>query len=673
MCGHSAVLCRLLSCLLLLMLIGLGRALRPRATGTGTGGLLGRAATARGMSAAALKGLDGFAKSTRNSLLDYLVCEEGAVDKDPVIPRQVYKAHWTPSLPEPGDDPVLVIASTDCAKALGLSLDGVQHDAIASAFSGLTQIPGLDEPYATNYGCHVYGQWFGQLGDGRAINLGEVEYNDQRFELQLKGGGRSPFSRGFDGKAVLRSCVREFLASESFHHMGVPTTRALTIVATRQAVRRAWYVGATTEKMRSGTYDGRLARPSGGSFPPDRMNIEPGAVMTRVSTSFIRVAQLELFAQRGEMAELARLADYACFREFPHLLADPALALPPSARLDAELVSRVAVPWAPGHPRRYVELFRCICRATAFLVGEWIRVGYVQGNMNSDNMLVCGKTLDYGPYGVMEKYDPLYQPFTSDADGKFAFMRQPSAMLVNMVTLAQSLGMLIDASARAAGLSAQDTAKLQQELAGVGEKEFPDFFHSAFCEVRRRKLGLAEFRDDEDNALWKDLDMLLYKEGVNGGGGVDWTIFFRELSVGVAKDAATITAPEALAVLQSAFYEPETPEAAASNKGADVAGWTAWLERYLQRLRQDDARSSGGSRATQREAEMTRANPKYILRNWMAVLAYEAAEKGDLTVLNELHDLLQHPCEEQSAARAEKWYTKTPDYARAMPGVKFMS
>lgn len=454
------------------------------------------------------------------------------------------------------------------------------------------------------------------------------------------------------------------------HHLGVPTTRALSIVATNQGVRRAWYVGATTDNLKNGSYEGRLSRPSGGGFPPDRVNLEPGAIMCRVSPSFLRVAQFELFAQRDEIPELVRFADYCCFREFPHLLSDPALAMPawpPStpAALDETLLSRQPVPWSRGAPRRYVELYRCICRAVASLVAEWIRVGYVQGNMNSDNILLGGRTLDYGPFGWMESYNPLYQPFTSDMEGKFAFMRQPTAMLVNMVTLAQSFGVLLAAKCREAGLSAQEEASLQAELTAIGEKDFPDMFHAAFCEVRRRKLGLAQFRE-EDNLLWKDLDMLLFREGQGGGGGVDYTIFFRELC-GVAFE--DMSAGEALAALQAAFYEPQN---SAEYKGPDVRGWTDWLGRYSSRLRLD---GSGSERRDQRAAEMALANPKFILRNWMGILAYEAAEKGDLSVLDELHALLEKPYDEheQRPDLSDKWYRRTPGYAKAMPGAAFMS
>lgn len=607
------------------------------------------------------KNLRDFAVSTENTLLDFLVAEENFASKDQFMPRQIYHAHFTPCKTEPVPNPYFVIASQDCAQTLGLSVEShvEERERFTNAFVGNEVLPGLEDSYCTVYGCHVYGSWFGQLGDGRAITLGEVEHNQNRYELQLKGAGRSPFSRGFDGKAVLRSCVREFLASESMHHLGVSTTRALSIVGTGEKVKRAWYVDATTANLSQGKYQGRMMRPSGGSFPPDRMNIEDGAVMCRVSKSFIRVAQIELFAQRGEIPELVRLADYACYREFPHLLRDPSLSSADVlTQLDQSLISRKTVPWPTGNPRRYVELFRCICRATAKLVTEWLRVGYVQGNMNSDNCLIGGRTLDYGPYGFLEKYDPFYQPFTSDMDGKFSFMRQPSAMAVNMITLASSFGTLLTAKCQEAGMNAADSAILQQEVEEIAKTGFPDMFHSDFCEMRRKKLGLKVFRE-EDNVLWKELDMLLYRAGVEGGGGVDYTIFFRELiSVATSPD---MNPADALGCVEVAFYEPEDSQVA-----IDTIGWMAWFEKYLSRLQTDSHDLNS------RRAEMSKTNPKYILRNWMAILAYEAAALGDYSVLNELHELLTHPYDEQESMQ-DKWYTKAPAYARRMPGAAFLS
>ena len=639
--------------------------------------------------------LEAFGLSSLNTLQSYLVPEPG--EKDQFLPRQVLKAHYVRVKTEASLAPYLVIASESCARALGLSVEELRRSDFPLVFAGNRPVPGLDSCYCTNYGCHVYGSWFGQLGDGRCISLGEVMSGEEgqgqeqgqgqgqgqrRLELQLKGAGRSPFSRNFDGKAVLRSCIREFLASEAMHHLRVPSTRALSIVGSGAQVRRAWYVGATSEAMKTGSYEGRMSRPSGGGFPPDRMNVEPGAVMCRVSPSFIRVAQIELFAQRGEVAELVRLADLACHREFPHLLdrADCTnAAVDPKMALDADLKSPLVPPWSVGSPRRYVELFRCICEATSALVVDWLRVGYVQGNMNSDNILIGGRTLDFGPFAFMERYDPLFQPFTSDADGKFAFMRQASAMSVNMLTLAESIAVLVDAKSKEAGLAPAAASALQQELQSIAKNEFVSSFQTKFNEMRGMKLGLAAFgqQGEEDQALWRDLEMLMYKSG-QAGGGVDYTIFFRELAKVAAGDGrADLDVGEALSVLQPSFYDrlPSSSESGekdgATKAGpvVDVEGWKAWIARYQRRLARDDAHSPRDARV----ASMLLSNPKFSLRNWMMIQAYEAAEGGDYSLLHELHALLQRPYEEQGEEQEERWYRRTPDWARNMPGAAFLS
>lgn len=596
--------------------------------------------------------LDTFGQSAENSLRQHLVEGDGGTGEAQFVPRQVMGAHYISVLPEPVPAPRLVIASEPCAEALGIDADDLGSSRFAEALAGNVLLPGLDDPYCTVYGCHVYGQWMGPLGDGRAMALGEVQRpGGERLELQLKGCGRSHFSRSFDGRAVLRSCVREFLASEAMHHLGVSTTRALGIVETGQQIRRAWYVGATTDAMEAKSYEGRSSRPSGGGFPPDRMNLEKGAIMCRVSPSFIRVAQLEIFAQRGEQDNLMKLADHACFREFPHLLeAHPA-----------------------GQPARYVELFRCICRATARLVAGWLRTGYVQGNMNSDNILVGGRTLDYGPFAFMEKFDPLYQPFTSDQQGKFCFMRQPSAMAVNMMTLTETFDALVRHAhaSNASPLPGPGLAAQQEELSSIAQTEFAQMFHAEFCASRGRKLGLSRFRDGDpdagDNALWRDLEMIMYKQGTTGA-GVDYTILFRELGDLAAAHASTSPA-EAVASLEPAFY-PGGP--------VDTAAWTSWLGRYFARLAEDDAElakeADREKKASFDRAEtMRRANPRYIMRNWMLIRAYEAAERGDYSVLHELHALLQRPYDNQGPEADAKWYQRTPEYARAMPGALFLS
>lgn len=641
--------------------------------------------------------LETFGLSSINTLQSYLVPEQG--EKDQFLPRQVTRAHYVRVKTEPSLAPYLVIASESCARAVGLSVEELSRPDFAKVFAGNMIVPGLDNCYCTNYGCHVYGSWFGQLGDGRAIALGEVTaapeaggiqgqgqgqgegQSARRLEIQLKGAGRSPFSRGFDGKAVLRSCAREFLASEAMHHLGVSSTRALSIVGSGAQVRRAWYVGATSDAMKAGSYEGRLSRASGGGFPPDRMNVEPGAVMCRVSPSFLRVAQLELFAQRQELPELVRLCDLACYREFPLLLERVDCSNTKVGRneaIDASLKSPLPPPWPVGSPRRYVELFRCICEATSALVVDWLRVGFVQGNMNSDNILVAGRTLDFGPFAFMERYDPLFQPFTSDADGKFAFMRQASAMSVNMLTLAASMAVVVDAKSKEAGLAPAAAAALQQELESIAKSEFVASFQSKFNAMRGSKLGLVAFGGEGDQTLWRDLEMLMYESG-QAGGGVDFTIFFRELAkVAAGAGHDELDPGEALAVLQPSFYDrlasppgagEESGTAAKAGPVVDIEGWSAWISRYQKRLAQDDDHTPRPART----AAMLLASPKFVPRNWMLTQAYEAAEAGDYSVLNELHALLQRPYEEQGEEQEERWYRRTPDWARAMPGAAFLS
>src|SRR4051812_20124068 len=226
----------------------------------------------------------------------------------------------------------------------------------AEVFAGNTMLDGM-EPYAANYGGHQFGQWAGQLGDGRAISLGEIlTPAGQRWELQLKGAGKTPYSRTADGRAVLRSSIREFLCSEAMHHLGVPTTRALSLVATGEPVMRDMF------------YDGR-AKP------------EPGAIVCRVAPSFIRFGNFELPASRRDVPLLEQLVAFTIDRDFSELLSEDRTARDPEVR---------------------AEWFGQVCERTARMVADWMRVGFVHGVMNSDNMSILGLTIDYGPYGWID-------------------------------------------------------------------------------------------------------------------------------------------------------------------------------------------------------------------------------------------------------------------------------
>ena len=600
--------------------------------------------------ALSMSSLESFSKSGSNSLREYLVgvkSEDGKQFKC----RQLQNLHYVDVMPEPSRGPLeLLHFSQSMAEELGIDVAEIERneDEFAHAFSGNTVLTGF-KPYATIYGCSCYGTWFGQLGDGRAHSLGEVvNAASKRYELQLKGCGRSPFSRTFDGRAVLRSSVREFLASEAMHALGVSTTRALSLVGTGEQIRRAWYPATSIDGTSEPTNPHYV-----GKHPPDRLKVERGAVLCRVSPSFLRFAQLELFAKRNELDELVTLADYACFREFPDLLSEEDFTSCSSSakgREDGEEAIPPVKSINPGQLSRYVSMYRRVAENACDLVTNWIRVGYCQGNMNSDNTLLGGRTLDYGPFGFVETYNPLYQPFTSDQDGKFAFMRQPSAMHMNLVTLSEAFDAIIRHRGDLLHLPRAEVDAALAQIEKIVRKEFPDMFQSRFNSMRASKLGLLEWTDG-DAVEYAELDQLKFKSGV------DYILFYRLLGMVSTQDDKD----EALATIQPAFYDVSK---------VDLVAWQKWFDAYyLPRIRSQEATLDN----TARKALMNRTNPKFILRNWMGTIAYEKAEKGDYSVLKEIHSLLSDPYGEQSEELSEKYFTLTPEWARNMPGVAFMS
>ena len=321
--------------------------------------------------------------------------------------RQVHGACYSRVEPTPVRAPTLLAWSPEVAALLGIDEADIRSQDFAEVFAGNALLPGM-EPYAACYGGHQFGNWAGQLGDGRAITLGEaISPQGQRWELQLKGAGPTPYSRRADGRAVLRSSIREFLCSEAMHHLGVPTTRALSLVGTGEDVIRDMF------------YDGR-ARP------------EPGAVVCRVAPSFIRFGNFEIFASRGEEPLLARLIDFTIDRDFPELAGE------------RDVVAR------------RLRWFEEVVRRTAVLMAHWMRVGFVHGVMNTDNMSILGLTIDYGPYGWVDDYDPDWTPNTTDAQGRrYRFGTQPQVAYWNLNRLAQALSPLFaDVQPLQAGLEA---------------------------------------------------------------------------------------------------------------------------------------------------------------------------------------------------------------------------
>ena len=508
--------------------------------------------------------------------------------------RQVEGAAWSRVLPTPVAAPRLVAHAAEVAADLGLAADGVATPAFADVFGGNALLGGMD-PWAANYGGHQFGHWAGQLGDGRAISLGEaIAADGSRHELQLKGAGTTPYSRGADGRAVLRSSIREFICSEAMHHLGVPTTRALSLGATGEDVVRDMF------------YDGH-PRP------------EPGAIVCRVAPSFIRFGTFELPASRGDTALLRALAGFCIWRDFPWLLDGPARPL-------AEL--RAA---GTFDEPLFARWFHEVCVCTARLVGHWMRIGFVHGVLNTDNMSILGLTIDYGPYGWIDDYDPEWTPNTTDAQGRrYRFGWQPRVAHWNLSRLAGALSPLFaDAAPLRAGLDAYAAAWADCERENAGAK-----------------LGLAR-SDDDALALMRALQGLMHRAGA------DMTRFFRALAeVDVDADA-----PSA-APLAGAFYDP-------ARQAVEAAALDAWLARYGARCRAD-----GLSREA-RQARMHAANPCYVPRNYLAQQAIERAEAGDESGIHDLLDVLRDPYREQPGRDA--FAALRPDWARDRAGCSMLS
>jgi serine/tyrosine/threonine adenylyltransferase len=501
--------------------------------------------------------------------------------------RQVLGACYSRVRPRKASAPRLVAYSRETAELLGLSEETCNSVEFTEVFAGNHMLPGMD-PYATCYGGHQFGNWAGQLGDGRAINLGEiVNERSERWALQLKGAGPTPYSRTADGLAVLRSSVREFLISEAMFHLGVPTTRALSLVLTGEPVERDMF------------YDGH---------PKE----EPGAIVCRVSPSFTRFGNFEIFASRGETDVLKQLVDYTLRVDFPHL-GEPS-------------------------PAVYLQWFEEVCRRTADMIVHWMRVGFVHGVMNTDNMSILGLTIDYGPYGWLENYDPDWTPNTTDAAGRrYRFGNQPQIAHWNLAQLANAIYPLI-----------QDVGPLQQALNLYALR-----FEQEWKHMLAQKLGFTRFEPDTDNTLIGEIFALLPIVET------DMTIFFRGLSrvdVSAAKNGAgneTLMAP-----LMEAYYVPSQITRGYQERMGN------WLRSYSERVSRDRP-------TEERRLRMNAINPKYVLRNYLAQLSIDKAGAGDFSLVNELLELLRHPYSEQPDK--EEYAKKRPDWARHRAGCSMLS
>ncbi|WP_150913594.1 protein adenylyltransferase SelO [Marinobacter halotolerans] len=540
--------------------------------------------------------LDDLAPLADYSFMDTLNCDpEGRASGADHAPRQVFSGHYVPVKPTPIESPEYVAHSENLFQQLGLANSLAQSDDFVRMFSGdLSRAP---EPlrkvgWACGYALSIYGNEFYQqcpfqtgngYGDGRAISVLEAVINGQRWEMQLKGAGRTPYCRGGDGRAVLRSSVREFLAQEHMHALGVPTSRSLSLyVSKTETVRRPWYS--------EGSH----------SLDPDVLISEPVAISTRVAPSFIRVGQLELFGRRARkqehpnaIQELEQIVLHVIEREYRDL-------------------SKQTM----GTAEKVVLLAREFRGRLTSLIANWIRVGYCQGNFNSDNCAVGGFTLDYGPFGFCDAFNPQFQPWTGGGQ-HFAFLNQPAAAERNFQSFCSAVRPLLTGH--------PDYLQQLEEIQG----DFPKVMQEQMEKMWADKLGLNAF----DSALFRELATLMMQTPV------DYTLFFRELS----------SLPEDIEPLKKSFYKGRAYDA--DPDGMDKR-WSAWLTDWQSRL-------SPGKRE-ELSRQMKLVNPKYSLKEWFVAPAYERAAAGDYTLLRELQDVMTQPYAEQSEGIETKYYRLKP-------------
>jgi uncharacterized protein YdiU (UPF0061 family) len=495
--------------------------------------------------------------------------------------RQVTNALFSYVNPTKPSNPKLIHASKEVAELIGITADEIQSEAFLNAFSG-KEILAETRPYAMCYAGHQFGNWAGQLGDGRAINLTEVENKNQFFTLQLKGAGKTPYSRTADGLAVLRSSVREYLCAEAMYYLGVPTTRSLSLMLSGDEV------------LRDILYNGNPA-------------YEKGAIVCRVAPSFIRFGSFEMLTARNELKNLKEFVEYNIKHYFPEIKGEP--------------------------KEQYLQFFKTVADKTREMILHWQRVGFVHGVMNTDNMSIHGITIDYGPYGWLENYDPNWTPNTTDSQNRrYRFGNQPQIAQWNLYQLANAIYPLINEA---------------KPLEDILESFITDF-NSDYKTMFLSKLGLFTSRETDDELIDSLQTTLQLSE-------TDMTIFFRNLSKVQKSDSVE----KAIEKIQDSFY--------IANQISDeiLDSWKKWFALYIERLNEEKLSDKG------RLEKMNAINPKYVLRNYMSQLAIDAADQGDYSLINELYLLLQKPYNEQP--EYEKWFAKRPDWARSKVGCSMLS
>ena len=573
--------------------------------------------------------LDDLAKLANYSLMDTLNCDPDAkANGTDHAPRQVFTGHYVPVKPTPIKDPEYVAHSKNFFRELGFADSMAQSTDFVLMFSG--DISHVPEPmrkvgWACGYALSIFGTEYYQqcpfqtgngYGDGRAVSVLEAVINGSRWEMQLKGGGRTPYCRGADGRAVLRSSVREFLAQEHMHALGVPTSRSLCLyVSKTEQVKRPWYSEGSHDK------------------DPDMMISEAVAISTRVAPSFIRVGQLELFGRRARkkehpkaMEELEKIVLHLIDREYGDVIDNKLTTAEKVVLLAREFRSRLTS-----------------------LVANWIRVGYCQGNFNSDNCAAGGFTLDYGPFGFCEVSNPHYQPWTGGGQ-HFAFLNQPVAAERNFHMFYTALRPL---------LTLHDDSLQQLDEIQSG---FSEVMQTQMEQMWAAKLGLGTFHA----ALFSELETLMVQTPV------DYTLFFRELS----------TVPDDIGPLKKSFYKDSKRAMASMHptyetdpEGIDKR-WSEWLTKwksFIGGVSTTDANAAPPHSREELTRQMKLVNPKYSLREWFVVPAYQQANAGNYSLVRELQEVMTQPYAEQSKDVEEKYYRLKPSEFFEVGGLSYVS
>ena len=560
--------------------------------------------------------LNELAKLANYSLMDTLNCDPDATSNGiDYLPRQVFTGHYVPVNPTPIKNPEYVTHSKNFFRELGFADSMATSADFVRMFSG--NISDVPEPmrnigWASGYALSIYGSEYIQqcpfltgngYGDGRAVSVLEAVIKDKRWEMQLKGGGRTPYCRGADGRAVLRSSIREFLAQEHMHSLGVPTSRSLSLyVSKTEEVKRPWYSQGSRSK------------------DPDMLISEAVAISTRVAPSFIRVGQLELFGRRARknehpkaMEELEKIVLHVIDREYEHVI-------------DKQLST----------PEKILSLAYEFRNRLTSLMANWIRVGFCQGNFNSDNCAVGGFTLDYGPFGFCDEFNPHFQSWIGGGQ-HFSFLNQPMAAQRNFQMFCKAM------------LPLMTSHKNQMLQLDEIQTDFSKVMQTQMHKMWAAKLGLSTFNEQ----LFIELEKLMTQTPV------DYTIFFRELS----------NVPDDIVPLKKSFYK-NTKHAMADLEDINQR-WSQWLTKWKSLIGSDELTSPLSH--AQVSERMKQVNPKYILREWFVVPAYQQAAEGDYTLVRELQEVMTQPYAEQSKDMEDKYYRLKPPEFFEVGGLSYYS